>query len=53
MAIRILLSRDGVGPNSKRMFGLTLLIVVAENWNVAVVELLLGRHNIDPDPKDD
>jgi ankyrin repeat protein len=37
VAIRMLLSRAGVEPNSKRMFGLTPLIVAAENGHVAVV----------------
>jgi ankyrin repeat protein len=35
------------------MFGLSPLIVAVENGYVAVVQLLLGRHNISPNAKDD
>jgi ankyrin repeat protein len=47
------LSQGDVNPDSKGKGGVAPVIIAAENGHEAVVRLLLGRCDVNPDPKGD
>jgi ankyrin repeat protein len=49
--VKLLLDKDGVGPDSKDRNGGTPLWHAAENGHEAVVKLLLDKDGVDPDSK--
>jgi ankyrin repeat protein len=50
--VKLLLDKDGVGPDSKDRNGGTPLWRAAENGHDAVVKLLLNKEGVDPNSKD-
>ncbi|KAH7464059.1 hypothetical protein FOMA001_g17848 [Fusarium oxysporum f. sp. matthiolae] len=50
--VQLLLSKDGVDPNSKDKDGRTPLSWAAESGQEAVVKLMLAKDGVDPDSKD-
>src|SRR5947199_3234073 len=49
---KLLLAKDGVGPDSKDEYGRTPLSWAARNGHEAVVKLLLAKDGVEPDSKD-
>ena len=50
--VKLLLSKDGVNPDSKDRIASTPLLCAARNGHEAVVKLLLAKDGVNPDSKD-
>jgi ankyrin repeat protein len=50
--VKLLLSKDGVGPDSKGNNGRTPLLLAARDGHETVVKLLLAKEGVDPDSRD-